>query len=165
MKTKSERIALRAKRRAKFKAIWKKITDWFRRLEEKVLPEIIDFSLKIMTGFKKVMDSGAVDIFTDFIPGDADDVLVQRIRTVTERVIDSLMISKECMSKATLEEKIKCFAEHIRLFPKHLQEGILIRMHADLIEQLHKESEGSTLSKSEYAHLATGSYLAEKLSA
>ncbi|HRH58695.1 MAG TPA: hypothetical protein PLS10_13675 [Chitinophagales bacterium] len=165
MKTKAERMALRAKRKAKFKAIWKKITDWFRKLEDKVLPEIIDFSIKIMTAFKKVMDNGVVDILTDFIPGDADDVLVEKIRTVTGRVIDSLMISKECLAKETLEEKIKCFAEHLKTLPKHQQEGILIRMHADLIEQLNTEMNGSTLTKSEYAHLATGSYLAEKLNA
>lgn len=159
MKTKEERKALRLARRAKFKDVWKKIVAWFKMLDNKILPDVTEFALKIMQGVKNVINQGAVDDILKFIPGDADDKLVKKMRDSVDKVVSTLLVSEECLAKQTLEEKIKCFADYFKTLPKPLQDGILIRLHAGLIAELDENK----LSMSEYSHIATGTYLAEKV--
>lgn len=159
MKTKEERKALRLARRAKFKDVWKKIVAWFKMLDNKILPDVTEFALKIMQGFKSIVNQGVVDDILKFIPGDADEKAVKKIRESVDKVITTLLVSEECLAKQTLEEKIKCFTDYFKTLPAPLQEGILVRLHAGLIAELDENK----LSMSEYSHIATGTYLVEKL--
>lgn len=159
MKTKEQRKEARLARRAKFKNVWKKIVAWFKLLDNKILPDITEYALKIMQGFKNIVNQGFVDDILKFIPGDADEKVVKKIRESVDKVVSTLLVSEECLAKQTLEEKIKCFTDYFKTLPKPLQEGILIRLHAGLIAEL----DDNKLTMSEYSHLASGTYLAGKL--
>lgn len=158
MKTREERQARRALRRARFKAIWEKIKAWFKNLDDK-LPEITEIALRVMTGLKIAIDSKVVDIVADWIPGKLDDILVGKVRSAIDKVIDGLAHGQLCLQKPTLEEKIICFTEYIKTLPKGMQEAALQRFHAGIIAELHNNE----LKMAEYNHLASGDYLGQKL--
>ena len=160
MKTKAEKQARRKRIKEKFIKFFSKIKELFKELDDVILPKISATALKIMQGFKKVVDSDVIDIITDFTPTNADDKLVQKIRLAIDKSIGGLTIWKQCESDfETLEEKILCFAKHLKELPKDVQSAYYTQLHTQILAELDEHK----LSLSEYTLYASVDYLESKI--
>jgi len=160
MKTKQERAERRLRMKNKFVKFFTKIKNFFKKFGNETLPMISATALKIMQGIKKVVGSEVVDFITDFIPNEADDILVDKIRKAVDKSISTLTILDSCNKEfETIEEKILCFVVNLKSQPKAIQNAIYTQLHAQILAEL----DDNDLSLSEYTLLASLDYLESKI--
>jgi hypothetical protein len=141
---------------------FQKVKDFFHRVfisVENFIDNHIVPILHFVEGLKAAVDNPAVDNFIEAIlPGKVGEVLVNTLKENLGKVIDLLQIEAACKDATTLDDKIKCFIEHLRLLaPDHRDAiyhkiaSILTRISAG--EHVFTDSEIDTLVQFGYSQL------------
>lgn len=133
--------------------MFKKIGAFLKRLftsSKKAIEKYIEPSILVVEAIKGFMNTGLVQIATDIIPGQIDNVIAAKIN---ERLPDILMIlrlTNECKNLTDRDDIIKCAIEALKKIDKKGRNAFYISIASMLAESL---SDGK-LSWNEALHLA-----------
>ena len=140
---------------------WKGIKRAFYKLRAKTR-HIVPIAIKIVDGFKKVMDSPVdnfvLAIITNSIPGDADDILVKKVTEFVEREIPGLLLKLRLINSiAGIEdpnEQLRAIMAEFKPMDKETKKYYLHAIATKAIEFLSDGklswSEAVILSEMEY---------------
>ncbi len=98
--------------------------------------ENVDRAIRITNIIKDAVDSPVVMLFTKIFPGEQDEAIRQVISKALSAALDGLMLTKECGSKATLQDKLLCFVNTLRQQHPDVQEAILFKLAGLLSKHL-----------------------------
>jgi hypothetical protein len=123
--------------------IWNTIKNIFNKVEEKTR-ELIPVAIKIVEGVKKAVDSPVDDIIlsiiTTAIPGDADDKLVKKVKTVVEHWIPKLLIELQLIEDInnlpTTNDKMKAIFEKLKLSSNETKNVVYHGLASLVLEKL-----------------------------
>lgn len=73
-------------------------------------------SVTVVEAIKRAIDSPAVDILTQIIPGTLDDRIAARIRAVLPGVLQSLRISDQCLQLEDPALVVACAIENLKKY-------------------------------------------------
>jgi hypothetical protein len=118
----------------------------------------IDTALKISQALKNILASPVADILTAIIPGDADNVIRQKLTDALSKVIEALAIADACKQYADLNDQLNCFVNQLRQRDPQLQDAILQKLASLLAGNL----DGLRLSQSLYDLYTQAKYAATK---
>jgi hypothetical protein len=126
--------------------IWRSVKNAYERLTSKA-EELIPIAIKIVEGVKKVMDSKVDDVILsivkDAIPGDADDILIDKITSVVEKwlpkILLELTLTQAIIGIENKNEQLQAILERLKLSSDEAQ-GIFYHGLCSLI--IEKLSDG-----------------------
>lgn len=78
------------------KKLFKKISDWFKRILLVALPkykQISKIAVDITNKLKAIVESEVLDIAVNLIPGDVDNVILDKIRNILPLVIKNVSLA------------------------------------------------------------------------
>lgn len=116
----------------KFRARVKKALKGF----DAFIDKYTGIALAVTTNIKKAINSPVADVLAAIIPGTVDDKILAKARQALEISVDALGIYAECDKRETLEEKIQCLINAIRLLPKDAQNAVLIKLAARMTAEM-----------------------------
>jgi len=118
----------------------------------------IHTALRLTRAMKDILGSPVADIITLLIPGNADDVLKDKLVNALSKAIDALTIAEQCQQHTDLNEKLKCFMQQLQLRDPHLQDALLLKLASLLTSHL----DGRRLKQSLYDLYTQAQYSAAK---
>jgi len=146
--------------KAKLKKIGKAITDFFKKVENQIAPEILNASLHFMQGLKVFLDNGLLDKFTEATKTDLDDKLLEKARATNDKIIDYLLEGTECMLKETREEKLDCLIAIFKDLSNEKKKDAFANAHAKYLAEMDDNSKPSALYRIEANKLYLGNQIA-----
>lgn len=121
----------------------------------KFLEKNIDTALAITTILKTAINNPIADILVKMTKTQTDDLVLEKMQNALEITVDKLAIVKACNDKVTLEEKIQCWIEHIRLLPKDAQDAMLAKFGQVLTAQLDDNKEAQNVYDAAFQNVYT----------
>lgn len=128
-------------RKANRKRILAKIKAWFTQLDDVILPKANELALKFMKAFKSVADNDLLDFVTKFIPGEADDRVLGKLRQIADKSVVILGLTGECMDEEDLVKKLACIWDKIKHLPKEQRAFQLNNLHAIALAEFDDNNE------------------------
>lgn len=125
------------------KKIWEVIKSIFQKIDEET-EKMVPIAIKIVEGIKKVMDSPVDDIVlgivTTAIPGDADDKLVEKVKSVVEkwlpRVLLELQLIDQISAVGNPNEQLRLILARLKLSSDETKNVLYHGLCALVLEKL-----------------------------
>lgn len=128
-------------RKEKFCIRFKNAINKLKAKFNKFLEQHIDTALHITNALKTALNSPVIDVLTHITPTDKDDKAIEQIRKALAVAVAKLSIVKECNENENLEDKIKCWIEHIKQQPLDVQKALLVKFGAIVAAELDGNKE------------------------
>ncbi len=120
-------------------AFCKKAGDFLRKWFKKVDTFLLDnteLAVIVVGRFKVIIDNPVMDIITQIIPGNIDDVIKQSLRKGVNLALDKLVTLSGCNNMVTVEEKLLCYANFLKDLPKEIRDAQLFKFASLLSAEL-----------------------------
>lgn len=118
----------------------------------------VEIALKITSGVKKALLSPVADIVAFIVPADLGNSLRSQLVNALNEALSILSVVDQCRQYADINEKLKCFIEHLKCLDPHLQDAILQKLASLLTGTL----DGQRLKQSSYDLFTQAKYTASK---
>lgn len=116
---------------------------------EQFLADHVDDAILVVSKIKSAVESPVITSLFYFFPEkykNAGAEALQKIQAIIDKVLAELLVSDECLKKATLFEKLQCFVQQVKRLSPAMQEAAYLKF-ASLYA---KHSSGAQLSSSTY---------------
>lgn len=126
---------------------------------KKPVTDLAQKALTVSSNLKAALDSGAVKLLEDIIPGKWDKEITDKISAALSKVIPEISIVATCGKADTPLDMVNCWLESIKTLPLAMQDASLQKFSAILLNLL---DEGK-LKQHDYDLIIQSNYSLHKL--